>query len=90
MTEALAAERSERVDGCLGYRSGIYSRSLITPVGTIELRIPRDRSGLFSTELFERFQRSERALVSTLPRTGDDWPGRPLPATVNARWSKRQ
>lgn len=63
MTEALAADRSERADGRLGYRSGSYARSLITRVGTIELRIPRDRSGLFSTELFERYQRSERALV---------------------------
>ena len=66
MTEALAAERSERVDGRLGYRSGFYSRSLITRVGTIELRVPRDRAGRFSTELFERYQRSERALVSAL------------------------
>ena len=66
MTEALAADRSERVDGRLGYRSGSYSRSLITRVGSIELRVPRDRSGLFSTELFERYQRSERALVSAL------------------------
>ena len=66
MTEALAAERSERVDGRLGYRSGSYGRSLVTRVGTIELRVPRDRAGLFSTELFERYQRSERALVSAL------------------------
>jgi putative transposase len=66
MTEALAAERGERADGRLGYRSGYYSRSLITRVGTIELRVPRDRAGLFSTELFERYQRSERALVSAL------------------------
>jgi putative transposase len=66
MTEALAAERSERVDGRLGYRSGSYPRSLITRVGSIDLRVPRDRFGLFSTELFERYQRSERALVSAL------------------------
>ncbi len=52
MTEALAAERSERSEGRLGDRSGFYSRSLITRVGTIELRVPRDRAGLFSTELF--------------------------------------
>ena len=58
MTEALAAERSERVGSRLGYRSGFYSRSLITRVGTIELRVPRDRFGLFSTELFDRYQRS--------------------------------
>ena len=66
MTDTLAAERSERAEARLGYRSGYYSRSLITRVGTIELRVPRDRAGLFSTELFERYQRSERALVSAL------------------------
>jgi putative transposase len=66
MTEALLAERSERVGERRGYRSGSYSRSLITRAGTIELRVPRDRTGLFSTELFERYQRSEKALVSAL------------------------
>jgi putative transposase len=30
------------------------------------LHVPRDRAGLFSTELFERYQRSEKALVSAL------------------------
>ncbi len=32
------------------------------------LRVPQDREGRFSTELFERYQRSERALVATLAR----------------------
>src|SRR6201996_2014667 len=66
MTEVLSAEKSARVDGRQGYRSGYYSRSLTTRVGTLELRVPRDRAGLFSTALFERYQRSERALVSAL------------------------
>ena len=66
MTEALAAEKGERTDGRLGYRSGYYHRSLITRVGTLELRVPQDRAGRFSTELFERYQRSEKALVGTL------------------------
>jgi transposase-like protein len=35
-------------------------------VGTIELRVPRDREGTFRTELFERYQRSEQALVVAL------------------------
>ncbi|MGZ2442134.1 putative transposase [Sinorhizobium medicae] len=35
-------------------------------MGKLELRVPQDRSGHFSTELFERYQRSERALVATL------------------------
>jgi transposase-like protein len=50
----------------LGYRSGYYTRSLITRVGKIELRVPQDRAGRFSTELFERYQRSEKALVAAL------------------------
>src|SRR5271166_556702 len=66
MTEALAAGKGERTDERLGYRSGYYSRALITRVGTLELRVPQDRAGRFSTELFERYQRSEKALVGTL------------------------
>jgi transposase-like protein len=30
------------------------------------LEVPRDRDGIFRTELFERYQRSEKALVMTL------------------------
>ncbi len=63
MTEALGAEKGERTEARLGYRSGYYQRSLITRVGTLELRVPQDRAGRFSTELFERYQRSEKALV---------------------------
>ncbi len=66
MNEALQAGRGERTPGRLGYRSGYYSRSLTTRVGTLELRVPQDRDGRFSTELFERYQRSEKALVSAL------------------------
>ena len=35
-------------------------------MGKIELRVPQDRQGRFSTEIFERYQRSEKALVSAL------------------------
>jgi len=66
MNEALQAGHGERTPGRLGYRSGYYSRSLTTRVGTMELRVPQDRDGRFSTELFERYQRSEKALVSAL------------------------
>jgi transposase-like protein len=67
MTEALGAEKGERTSGRQGYRSGYYGRTLITRVGKLELRVPQDRSGRFSTGLFERHQRSERALVAALP-----------------------
>ena len=66
MTEALGAAKGERAAGRNGYRSGYYGRSLITRVGKLELRVPQDRTGQFSTELFERYQRSERALVAAL------------------------
>ena len=56
----------ERTAVRTGYRSGYYSRGLVTRVGKLELRVPRDREGRFSTELFDRFQRSEKALVSAL------------------------
>jgi len=66
MTEALGAGKSERSEGRIGYRSGHYNRTLITRVGKLELRVPQDRDGRFSTELFERYQRSEQALVAAL------------------------
>jgi putative transposase len=66
MTEAVGAEKSERTPARLGYRSGYYERSFLTRVGKLELRVPQDRQGRFSTELFERYQRSEKALVAAL------------------------
>ena len=66
MTKALAAAPGERTRDRVGYRAGHYPRSLVTRVGKLELRVPRDRDGRFSTELFARHQRSDRALVSAL------------------------
>ena len=64
-----SADRNVARDGLFsrqGYRSGYYGRTLNTRVGKLELRVPQDRAGRFSTELFERYQRSERALVAAL------------------------
>lgn len=66
MNDSLGALPGQRTEGRLGYRSGYYSRGLVTRIGKLELRVPRDREGRFSTELFERYQRSEKALVSSL------------------------
>jgi len=66
MDEAVGAGKWERTDGRLGYRSGYRGRTLMTRVGKLELRVPQDRAGRFSTELFERYQRSEKAFVSAL------------------------
>jgi putative transposase len=66
MEEALGAQKSERTEGRLGYRSGYYNRTLVTRVGKLELRVPQDRQGRFRTEVFERYQRSEKALVGAM------------------------
>ena len=66
MDEAIGARRGERTEARLSLRSGYYERSFITRVGKLELRIPQDRKGLFRTELFERYQRSEKALFAAL------------------------
>lgn len=66
MTEHLGAAPHERTSSRRGVRNGYYERDLTLRVGTIELRVPRDREGTFRTELFERYQRNERALVLAL------------------------
>ena len=66
MSEALGAQKGERSSDRLGYRSGYYRRSLVTRVGKLELRVPQDRAGRFSTVVFEQYQRSEKALVAAL------------------------
>lgn len=65
-TEQLQADRYERNDGRQGYRNGYKPRKIATRVGTLTLRVPQIRDGVFSTELFRRYQRSEQALVLAL------------------------
>jgi putative transposase len=66
MDETIGAEKGERTVARVGYRSGYYSRTLVTRVGKLELRVPQDRHGRFRTDVFERYQRSEKALVAAL------------------------
>ena len=62
MSAHLGAEAYERSDLRAGYRSGHRERVFTTRLGDIELLIPQDRDGTFSTALFERYERSEKAL----------------------------
>ena len=62
-TEQLGAEPYERTEGRTAYRNGSRERELNTRVGTLNLRVPRHRNGTFSTVMFERYQRSEQALL---------------------------
>ena len=65
-TEQINAEPYERTEQRRGMRNGYKERGLTTRVGTLTLRVPQIRNGIFTTDIFERYQRSERALIATL------------------------
>ena len=62
-TEQLRAKPYERTEERQGYRNGHRDKLLKSRIGELTLMVPRLRSGYFSTELFERYQRSEQALL---------------------------
>ena len=64
--EYLENEAYQRDPDRKTYRNGYYDRAYTTKIGSITLRVPRTRDGKFSTELFERYQRNEKALISTM------------------------
>lgn len=66
MTDHLGVNRYERSEDRTGYRNGSYERELTTRVGQLTLEVPRCKDGSFSTKLFQRYQRSEKALVLAL------------------------
>jgi transposase-like protein len=66
MTSFLGADSYQRGPERRGWRNGYKPRTLKTRVGELELMVPKDRAGEFQTELFERYQRSEKALVLAL------------------------
>jgi len=61
--EQIGAAPYERTVGRKAYRNGYRDRQLTTRVGTLTLHVPRHRNSDFSTEIFERYQRSEQALL---------------------------
>ncbi len=66
MTEHIGAAPYERSATRTGHRNGCKPRTLRTRVGTLNLLVPQDREGTFSTGLFARYQRNEKALVLAL------------------------
>jgi putative transposase len=65
-TRFLGAPPHARTASRRGWRNGHRRRRFTTRVGTLELRVPRDRAGLFQPALFARYERSEQALVAAL------------------------
>jgi transposase-like protein len=66
MTEHVGAAPYERSATRTGQRNGYKPRTLRSRVGTLNLLVPQDREGTFSTRLFSRYQRNEKALVLAL------------------------
>ena len=66
MAVHLRALPYERTENRRGHRNGTKPRQLNTRVGKLFLSVPQTRDGSFSTELFERYQRSEKALIACL------------------------
>lgn len=65
-TRFLGAARFERTAAREGQRNGTRPRMLVTRLGRVTLRVPRDRACVFEPTLFARYQRHEQALFSTL------------------------
>jgi putative transposase len=66
MSSHIGAAPYERTDERRGQRNGYKPRILRTRVGTLNLLVPQDREGTFSSQLFARYQRNEKALVLAL------------------------
>ena len=66
VTQHIGAAPHERTNARKGHRNGYKPRTLRTRVGTLNLLVPQDREGTFSTRLFSRYQRNEKALVLAL------------------------
>ena len=64
--EYLDNEAYQRDPNRMTYRNGYYNRDYTAKLGTLNLRVPRTRDGKFSTEIFERYQRNEKALPLTM------------------------
>jgi len=49
-----------------GHRNGYRRCSLLTSVGTLDLKVPRDREGQYRPDLFARYQRVDSSLEETI------------------------
>src|SRR4051812_13411532 len=66
VTELIGAERYERTETRTSQRNGHRPRQWDTRVGTLELAIPKLRTGTYMPSFLEPRRRSEQALVSVV------------------------
>lgn len=65
-SDYIDADPYERSDDRVTSRNGYYERDYLTRVGNLELKVPRTRDGKFSPSIFEKYQRSEKALLASM------------------------
>lgn len=65
-TQYIQATEYERSHERVSHRNGYYEREWTTRIGTLNLMVPRTRDGKFSPTLFERYQRNEKALLTSM------------------------
>jgi putative transposase len=66
VAELAGAGRHERSGGRTAYRNGYRDRTLETRLGTLELEIPKLRSGSYFPSFLEPRRLSERALAAVI------------------------
>lgn len=66
LSQHLKAERHERAEERTGHRNGYRTRQWDTRAGTVELKVPRARDGLFFPSLLEPRRRAEQALLAVV------------------------
>lgn len=64
--EQIGANNYERSEERKDYRNGFYERNLKSVNGILNLNVPRHRNGIFETEIFQRFKRSEQTLLASM------------------------
>src|SRR5699024_12375892 len=55
-----------RADDRHDYRNGYYDRPYFLSIGKSDLKVPRTRSGEFSIDVFERYERCDQALILSM------------------------
>lgn len=62
----IQAAQYERNQTRTSMRNGYYERHFLFPFGDFTLRVPRTRDGKFSTEIFQKYARSDQALLAMM------------------------
>ncbi len=64
----LNAHPYERCEQRVDQANGFYERGLTTRLGVLQLKVPRTRTGLYQTQVLERYQRREPVINEALKK----------------------